>query len=131
MYQQVDHQHRTLAYIVPKGPLPDKTTFITPPDCGQQVGYIVHPAGGKVARHTHHLIKREISGTTEVLYILKGKCIIDFFDDDKRLIVSRDLKEGDLIIIVAGGHGFRMEDDTVILEVKQGPYPGITEKEHF
>lgn len=131
MYQQVDYKCRTLAYIVPKAPLPNKTTFITSDEVGQQVGYIVYPAGGEVPRHFHNPVKRELTGTTEVLLILKGKCYVDFYDDDKTLIASRELKEGDLIIIVAGGHGFRMEEDTVMLEVKQGPYSGVAEKERF
>jgi hypothetical protein len=33
--------------------------------------------------------------------------------------------------MVGGGHGFHMLEDTVLLEVKQGPYTGIDEKEHF
>jgi hypothetical protein len=35
------------------------------------------------------------------------------------------------MLMVAGGHGFRMLEDTVILEVKQGPYTGEDEKERF
>jgi hypothetical protein len=35
------------------------------------------------------------------------------------------------MIMVGGGHGFRMTEDTVLLEVKQGPYPGVQEKERF
>jgi hypothetical protein len=41
------------------------------------------------------------------------------------------LRAGDIAIAVGGGHGFRMLEDTVLLEVKQGPYPGQTEKERF
>ena len=36
-----------------------------------------------------------------------------------------------MLIAVAGGHGFRVFEDTVLLEVKQGPYPGEAEKERF
>ncbi len=131
MYQQIDYQCKTLAYIVPKAPLPDKTTFVTSEECNQQVGYIVYPAGGEVPKHFHNPIKRETVGTAEVLLMLKGKCYVDFYDDNKTKIASRELNEGDLIIIIAGGHGFRMTEDTVMLEVKQGPYPGMSEKERF
>lgn len=131
MFQQIDYQCRTLAYVVPKGMLPDKTTFVTPDECGQQVGYIVHKAGEEVPRHFHNPVKRELVGTTEVLLIAKGQCILDFYDDDKNLVACRNLNEGDLVIIVAGGHGFRMTEDTVMLEIKQGPYPGLSEKERF
>jgi hypothetical protein len=32
---------------------------------------------------------------------------------------------------MTGGHGFRMLEDTVLLEVKQGPYGGQAEKSRF
>jgi hypothetical protein len=35
------------------------------------------------------------------------------------------------VIFVDGGHGFRILEDTVLLEVKQGPYTGLEEKEFF
>ena len=33
--------------------------------------------------------------------------------------------------MTGGGHGFCMLEDTVLLEIKQGPYTGLEEKEHF
>jgi len=35
------------------------------------------------------------------------------------------------MLMVTGGHGFRMLENTVFLEVKQGPYTGLEEKERF
>jgi len=53
------------------------------------------------------------------------------YGDDKALVASRELGAGDLVVSLAGGHGFRMLEDTVLLEVKQGPYGGLAEKERF
>lgn len=132
MFQQVDHRLRTIAYIIPKSnALPEVTTFVTPDECGQQVGYVVRRAGEEVPRHMHNPVKRELVGTTEVLYVLKGRCTVEFYDDERQWLASRQLIAGDLIVLVAGGHGFRMEEDTVLLEVKQGPYSGPDEKERF
>ena len=33
--------------------------------------------------------------------------------------------------LVGGGHGFRQLAEAVFLEIKQGPYPGVEEKERF
>jgi hypothetical protein len=33
--------------------------------------------------------------------------------------------------MVGGGHGFRIKEDTVLLEIKQGPYLGVDDKELF
>ncbi len=131
LFEIVDYQCKTLAYVIEHAPLPDQTTFLTPDECNQQVGYVVHKAGYEIPRHMHNPLKREIVGTTEVLLIMKGRCRIEFYDDNKVLIGNRELKEGDLIIIVAGGHSFHMLEDTVMLEIKQGPYPGLIEKERF
>ncbi len=131
MFQQIDYQCKVLAYVVRYGKLPDETIFITPDECNQQVGYIVREGGDEVPRHVHKQIKREIIGTTEVLYIMSGRCEVDFYDDNLNKVATHLLETGDLIVIVAGGHGFRMLEKTVMLEVKQGPYPGLVEKERF
>lgn len=132
MFQVIDYNCQTLAYVIRCGDeWPDKTTFVTPEDCTQQVGFIVYEADQSIPRHFHNPIKRQIVGTSETLLILKGKCIIDFYDNNKSTIASHTLNKGDLIIIVGGGHGFRMLEDTKMLEVKQGPYPGKAEKELF
>jgi len=33
--------------------------------------------------------------------------------------------------MVGGGHGFQIKEDTVLLEIKQGPYLGADDKELF
>jgi uncharacterized protein YjlB len=70
-------------------------------------------------------------GTSEVLVVRRGKCEVDFFDDDRQLVATRELEAGDVMLMVGGGHGFRMLEDTVFLELKQGPYLGLDEKELF
>jgi len=120
-----------LAYIVCRGKLPEQTTFLTPSDCTLQVGHVVYPAGGEITRHVHLPIERHIVGSTEVLIVERGRCEVDIYAEDRRLIQTRELRTGDIIIAVGGGHGFRALEDLVLLEVKQGPYPGGAEKERF
>ena len=107
------------------------TMFLTPPEFKQQVGYIVYPAGNEIARHTHRPLKRHLVGTSEVLVVLKGKAEIDVYDDVRKLVATRELHQGDMMLMISGGHGFRMLEDTVFLEIKQGPYTGLNEKEQF
>jgi len=120
-----------LAIIIRNNLVPQKTTFLTPNDYKQQIGFIVYPAGGEVPRHVHRPLPRQLVGTSEVLLVRQGHCVADIYNDERELIASRELCEGDVILLVAGGHGFRMLADTVLLEVKQGPYTGIEEKERF
>jgi len=129
--EQIASGSKVLAYIFRSEINPDKTTFLTPSDLKQQVGFIVYPAGGVIKRHVHRPLERHLIGTSEVLIVRRGRCEIDIYDDERKLVASRQLRPGDIMLMVGGGHGFRMLEDTVLLEVKQGPYTGIDEKEHF
>jgi len=120
-----------LVYIIRTQPLPERTTFVTPPEFKQQVGFVVYPAGGEIAKHIHLALERHLVGTSEVLVLLKGRCLIDIYNDGKELVATRELNEGDVMLMVGGGHGFRIQDDTVFLEIKQGPYLETEEKERF
>ncbi|MDL1893607.1 hypothetical protein FBQ87_12090 [Sphingobacteriales bacterium CHB3] len=122
---------KQLAYIIRGSFLPDRTTFLTPPEFKQQVGYVVYPEGGEIARHVHLPLERHLVGTSEVLVVKKGHCFIDIYNDNRELVATRELFTGDVMLMVGGGHGFRMIEDTVFLEIKQGPYTGIDEKERF
>jgi hypothetical protein len=120
-----------LVYIIHAEPLPERTVFVTPPEFKQQVGFVVYPAGGEIAKHIHLALERHLVGTCEVLVLLKGSCLIDIYNNHKELVATREVKCGDVILLVRGGHGFRVMEDTVFLEIKQGPYLPVEEKEHF
>jgi len=127
----INWNDQPLVYIIRPNPLPDQTTFVTPPEFKQQVGFVVYPQGGEISKHVHLSLERHLTGTSEVLILLKGRCLIDVYNDTKELVATRELRTGDVMLMVGGGHGFRMLEDTVFLEVKQGPYTGIEEKERF
>lgn len=131
MVEHIVAQNSSLAYIVRRELNPRQTTFLTPPDCTLQTGFVAYPAGGEIRRHVHKPLQREISGTMEVIIVRKGCCMIDVYDETQVLVASRELRTDDVVIITNGGHGFRMLEDTVLLEVKQGPYFGVGEKDWF
>lgn len=122
---------RTYGYLVRREFHPAATTFPTDAGVNLQVGFVVYPRGGEVARHVHLPIPRSIVGTAEVLLVKEGRCLLDLYDDERRLVVTWELSGGDLVLLVAGGHGVRMLEDTILIEVKQGPYTGLKEKERF
>jgi hypothetical protein len=122
---------RLLACVIRAAYNPTETTFPTPPELSLQVGLVVYPAGGEVARHRHRPIERHLVGTAEVIVVREGRCALDVYDDGGELVATRELAGGDVMLMVGGGHGFRMLEPTVLLEVKQGPYTGLEEKERF
>ncbi len=121
----------TLAILVRSGYLPSETTFLTPPDNAQQLGFVAYPAGSEIPRHAHEPIERSIRGTTECLVVRRGKSEMTLYNRAREEVCRRVLVEGDVVLLLGGGHGFRQIEDTLFLEVKQGPYVGIEEKAWF
>jgi hypothetical protein len=129
--ETISDHGKVLCMLIHGSYLPDRTTFLTPPEFKQQVGFVVYPADGQIARHVHRPLERHLTGTSEVLLLKKGRCLIDIYNDDQELMATHELNVGDVMLMVGGGHGFRMLEDTVFLEIKQGPYTGLEEKEKF
>ena len=127
--EQIQDGEVSLAWIFHHEYEPAWTEFPTPDDFSLQVGYVVYPAGGEIAAHRHRPLERRVHRTAEVLLVKKGRALADLYSEDDRLVVTRELREGDVLLLLSGGHGFRMLEDTVFVEVKQGPYLGDDEKE--
>ncbi|MGB2661612.1 MAG: WbuC family cupin fold metalloprotein [Candidatus Omnitrophota bacterium] len=120
-----------IAIILKRHAYPEKTTFYTPSAFSQQLGLLNHKKGGKIRPHMHIPISRHVEITQEVLHIKKGKLKILLYDEDRNYMEDRMLEEGDTVLLAAGGHGFEILEDSIILEVKQGPYTDESEKEYF
>ena len=131
LIERITWQDKVLAVVIRSEFSPAKTTFLTPNDYKQQVGFVVYPAGGVIQRHVHKPLERHLVGTSEVLLVKRGRCEVDIYHDDRQQVATVELRDGDLMLMVGGGHGFRMIEDTVFMEVKQGPYTGVDEKERF
>jgi mannose-6-phosphate isomerase-like protein (cupin superfamily) len=106
-------------------------SFFTPNDLSQQLAYMHHPAGKTIDPHVHNPVSREVRYTQETLFIKRGRLRVDFYNDAQQYLHSRVLEAGDVILLVTGGHGFRVLEDLQMIEVKQGPYVGDADKTRF
>ena len=129
--ETVEHGGALLAMLIRRDVRPAATTFPSAPEHPLQLGFVVYPAGGEVARHRHLPLERRLTTTSEVILVREGACLLDVYDLGESLLRTWELSAGDVVLLLAGGHGFRMTQDTVLLEVKQGPYTGLAEKERF
>jgi mannose-6-phosphate isomerase-like protein (cupin superfamily) len=117
--------------IIRREYLPNATTFITSPELAQQVGFVIYPPGGAIKRHIHKNVDRQNISSSEALLVREGRLEIDIYDQNKVLLATRELQTGDFVLMVSGGHGFRILEATVLLEIKLGPYAGASDKELF
>ena len=131
MIDYINYNNQILGIIIKSNYTKKGITFFTPDDFSQQLAYMNHPKGKTIEAHVHNIVKREVFYTKEVLFIKKGKIQVDFYTDDQKYFCSRVLESGDVILLAAGGHGFKILEDTEMFEVKQGPYTGENDKTRF
>ena len=105
--------------------------FFTPANFSQQLAFIRHPPGHKIAAHVHNLQLRQVLYTQEVLFLRRGRVKVNLYSSDRKPIGSRVLKSGDLILLCGGGHSLEMLEESSMIEVKQGPYAGDGDKTRF
>lgn len=105
--------------------------FVTGDESVHQLGVLRWPQGHVIDAHVHNPLKRTIDSTQEVLFVRKGRARLDLYSANREYRCSRELFAGDVVFLPSGGHGFEMLDDTEIVEVKQGPYHGESEKTRF
>ena len=105
--------------------------FFTPNEFSQQLASMSYPAGKTIPAHTHNPVHREVFQTQETLFIRKGKLRVDFYTESREYRASRILGAGDVILLIAGGHGFEVLEQLNMVEVKQGPYAGEADKTRF
>lgn len=131
MLEKIIHNSLTLSIIIRKDYQKQGIEFFTNDNDSQQLGYMNRPKDYVIPPHRHNLVKRDVHLTQEVLFIKSGKVRVDFFDNEQHYIKSTILLPGDVILLSDGGHGFKMLEESEMIEVKQGPYCGEMDKVRF
>jgi hypothetical protein len=121
----IEKNGQIYSLVIRKSHRPDGVNFMTPDDYTLQLGLIGHPAGQKIRDHVHNPdIHYNVDTTQEFLYVESGKIKATIYDNDWNTVQEVVLNAGDIILQVAGGHGFEVLEPCYLIEVKQGPFPG-------
>jgi mannose-6-phosphate isomerase-like protein (cupin superfamily) len=131
MVEKILHDDVLYAIIVRDDFREDGIHFFTTNDLSQQLAFMKHRKGKTIDPHIHLPVKREVHRTQEVLVIKSGQLRVDFYSEAQEYLESRTLAGGDVVLLIAGGHGFEVLDDLEMFEIKQGPYSGDQDKQRF
>jgi len=132
MVEKIYHKKKLYALIVrAKFRKKKGISFFTPSDTNQQFGYMKHDKGHLIKPHKHKKRATKIFYTTEVIIIFKGSLRVDFYDQKQKYLFSKIIGEKDIIMLVHGGHGFKVLKKVEMIEVKQGPYSAEKDKVKF
>ncbi len=106
-------------------------SFFSSNDLPQQFGYINQKKNHIIYPHKHNKRSTKISITSEVLIILNGILRVDFYDLNKKYLLSKILRKGEIIFLYNGSHGFKVLKKVEMIEVKQGPFNKKIDKIKF
>lgn len=129
--KKIQSKNNEIIALIVKKQNVESVNFVTPEDFPLQLGISKYKKNSKIKPHIHKKIKRVIEITQEVVYIEKGKVVVNFYDSEGKKLSSEILESGDIVFFVQGGHGFEILEDTKIIEVKQGPYLGVESEKIF
>lgn len=93
-----------------------------------QVSTWIHNKSKWLKPHFHNPIQRSTVGTQEVIVVLSGSIHVDIYDTRNCLASELTLRSGEVLISLNGGHGyFILDNNTRVVEIKNGPYFGQSE----
>jgi len=132
MIEKILHKKRLFALIV-RGQFRKKSgiNFFTSKKTTQQFGFMKHKKNHFIKPHKHNKRLTKILRTTEVILLLKGTLRVDFYNDKYKYLFSKKINERDIIMLIHGGHGFKVLKNVEMIEVKQGPYSLASDKIKF
>src|SRR3954470_18920968 len=105
----------------------EKYNFLTGPQNPLQLGMNFYQQGETIKAHYHLPRHVETSEVQEFLLIAQGRARLTLFDaQDQVPFQTVQLETGDMVLLLAGGHGLEIQENTKIVEIKQGPYDGKT-----
>lgn len=119
-----------MAIVIPSDFKTNGIDFLTKDEDLQQLGVMSHPANHVILPHYHNMIERKVGYTTETLVIRKGVLEVCLFEN-KELVHKFNIKTGDILTLLSGGHGFTVKEEVDMVEIKQGPYVGEGDKTRF
>jgi len=90
-----------------------------------QFGVWGYNKGKVLSVHSHNLIEKRTSRTQEALIVQKGKIKAAIYNLKEIQVTEVIVNQGEVLILLNGAHGYEiLEDDTQVLELKNGPYVG-------
>ena len=131
MIEKIESGDEVLALIVRANYGSEGVAFVTPEDNPLQLGILIHRSGAKIRPHVHKESSRVVNEVQEVLHVEYGAVEAEIYESSGRIVANVVLNSGDTILLLSGGHGFNILEDSRIIEVKQGPYVNVKEDKSY
>lgn len=92
----------------------------------QVVSWGHYEKGKYLQDHYHNKFARNADRTYEAVYVVKGSIEARLLDLDLNYVETLVVKQGEILILLESAHGYTiLEEDTTVLEIKNGPFMGV------
>lgn len=105
--------------------MPDGSVPLTDGGEPLQMVALKHPKGAYLKAHAHAPRERVTQSLQEALIVKKGRVSIDLYAKEESGFIkfkTVELAVGEVFILMNGGYGINMLEDSELIEVKNGPF---------
>ena len=118
------YENNLVASIINLNDVEEGLSFFTHDEANIQFGTWNYKKGKELEPHFHNKFDRNATITQEAVFVLKGKVQCDLYNKKGQFISSHVLENNDLMIQFNEVHKYIMQEDSIVLEFKNGPYFG-------
>lgn len=126
-----DKENKLLAIVVKKNTSKKDKDFHTDHSSEFQLASFNLKKDEIIQRHYHEKQERKIFSTNEVIVLQSGKMMLTIYDLNLEKIEDILIESGDMVALFDGGHEIKILEDSIFIEVKQGPYFEQKDKKRF
>ena len=126
-----DKENKLLAIVVKKNTSKKDKDFHTDHSSEFQLASFNLKKDEIIERHYHEKQERRIFSTNEVIVLQSGKMMLTIYDLNLEKIEDIFIESGDMVALFDGGHEIKILEDSIFIEVKQGPYFEQKDKKRF
>ncbi len=113
-------------YITQEDIKPGLISFSNDDEFLQVVAWGHYEKGKYLQDHWHNEFPRNANRTYEAVYVVKGAIEARLFDLNLVPVETLIVRQGELLILLESAHGYTiLEEDTTVLEIKNGPFMGV------
>lgn len=123
--ENIIYNRKVLARHIKAEDLEGPFMFFTENSDHLQISRWNHPRGRVCPAHKHNTILRTIDKVHEVIHIISGRLRVTVYNENDIPVKEIILKPGDTLYSLDCGHKYEvLEDNTRVIEVKNGPFMG-------
>ncbi len=124
-YREIFHESVHVATIVKPLDASDGLSFVTDDEKFLQLGIWNYKKNTQLDNHFHNEFERKSYKTNEFVFVLKGEIECNLYTEEGEFIERVLIKESEGIIQHNYAHEYKMLEDSIILESKNGPFMGV------